>query len=57
MGGKKGILSAKEKEAAKAKEQASKAAAAKEDSEWDAAGAVIDLYAIQSLLQSCVQRN
>lgn len=38
MGGKKGLPSAKEKEEAKAKERNSKAAALKEDAEWEAAG-------------------
>lgn len=38
MGGKKGMLSAKAKEEAKAKERNSKAAALKEDAEWEAAG-------------------
>ena len=39
MGGKKGVPSAKEKEACKARERASQAAADKEDAEWEEAGA------------------
>lgn len=38
MGGKKGV-SAKEKASEKAKEQASAAAKAREDADWEAAGA------------------
>lgn len=40
MGGKKGVPSAKEKEAVKAKERASQAAASQEESEWTDAGTV-----------------
>lgn len=56
MGGKKGLPSAKEKEEAKAKERNSKAAALKEDAEWEAAGDSHDRLMI-FLLHLLILRN